>query len=188
MARDLSSADYARDLNLQRKEKDYYFQTDPDSPIPPEIRSKFPGLSYFPPDAKYRLRVRLTKLPNPEPVTLATSKGVPRPMVRYGYFDFEIDGAMQRLCAYKSAPQPGHHHEDASLFVPFRDATSGKESYGAARYLDIEENPSGEHVLDFNLAYNPYCAYSDDYVCPFPPRENWLAVSIRAGEKSFPLH
>lgn len=188
MARAPSPADYARDLELQRKEKDYYFRTDPDSPIPPAIRPKFQGLSYFPPDLKYRLQVHLTELPSPEPVTLATSKGIPRPMVRYGYFDFEIDGVKQRLYAYKAAPQPGHHHEDASLFVPFRDATSGKESYGAARYLDIEENPSGEHVLDFNLAYNPYCAYSDDYVCPFPPKENWLTVPIRAGEKTFPLH
>jgi uncharacterized protein (DUF1684 family) len=188
MARDPASADYARDLQLQREEKDYYFQTDPDSPIPAAIRGRFQGLDYFPPDLNYRLRVRLTKLPDPEPVTLATSKGIPRPMVRYGFFDFEIDGVRQRLYAYRSAPQPGHHHEDASLFVPFRDATSGKESYGAARYLDIEEDPSGEHLLDFNLAYNPYCAYSDDYVCPFPPRENWLTVAIRAGEKTFPLH
>ena len=181
-------AEYARDLQLQRKEKDYYFQTDPDSPIPGSVRAAFQGLVYFPPDPTYRLRVRLTKLPKPEPVTLATSKGIPRPMVRYGHFDFKLDGVAQQLTAYKSAPQPGHHHEDASLFIPFRDATSGKESYGAARYLDIEEDPSGDHVLDFNLAYNPYCAYSDDYVCPFPPRENWLTVPIRAGEKTFPLH
>ncbi len=188
MPRAPSPEEYARDLGLQRKEKDYYFQTDPDSPIPPEVRGRMKGLEYFPPDLKYRLPVQLTKLPAPEPVTLATSKGIPRPMVRYGAFDFSIDGVKQRLYAYKSAPQPGHHHEEASLFVPFRDATSGKESYGAARYLDLDEVPSGAYVLDFNLAYNPYCAYSDDYVCPFPPRENWLAVPIRAGEKAFPYH
>ncbi len=188
MPHDSSAADYARDLALQRKEKDYFFQTDPDSPIPPEVRGKMKGLEYFSPDPKYRLRVRLTKLPKPEPVTLATSKGIPRPMVRYGYFDFTLDGVAQRLHAYKAAPEPGHHHEESSLFVPFRDATSGKESYGAARYLDLEEDPSGEQTLDFNLAYNPYCAYSDDYVCPFPPKENWLTVPIRAGEKTFPYH
>ncbi len=180
--------DFARDLELMRKEKDHWFQTDPDSPLPLELRPRFTSLAYFPPDEAYRIRVSLAKLPNPEPVTLATSKGVPRPMLRYGYFDFEIGGVKQRLYGYKAAPQPGHHHEDPSLFVPFRDATSGKESYGASRYLDLEENPSGEYLLDFNLAYNPYCAYSDDYVCPFPPKENWLSVPIRAGEKAFPLH
>src|SRR5574337_733891 len=188
MPHETSPADSSRDLALQRTEKDYYFQTDADSPIPAAIRGRFKGLEYFPPDRKYRLPVRLAKLPNPEPVVLATSKGIPRPMLRYGHFDFEIDGVKQRLYAYKAAPQPGHHHEDPSLFVPYRDATSGKESYGAARYLDIEENPSGDYLLDFNLAYNPYCAYSDDYVCPFPPRENWLTIPIRAGEKTFPLH
>jgi hypothetical protein len=106
-------------------------------------------------------------------------------MARYGYF--ELDGVQQRLYAYKSAPQPGHDHEGALLFVPFRDATSGKKSYGVARNLEIKEDPSGDYVLGFNMAYNPYCAYSDDYMCPFPPNENWLTVPIREGEKTFSL-
>src|SRR6059058_5092826 len=90
---------------------------------------------------------------NPQRVVMATSKGVPRDMVRIGFFEFEIDGTKLRLAAYKSVPPPGHRHEDNSLFVPFRDATSGKETYGAARYLDIEERPTDDYVLDFNLAY-----------------------------------
>lgn len=179
---------YVKDLELMRKEKDYWFHSDPQSPLPAELRPGFRGLEYFPLDPSYRLEVRLARLSNPEPVVLATSKGVPRPMLKVGYFDFEIGGATQRLYAYTAAPQPGHHHEDPSLFVPFRDATSGKESYGAARYLDLEGSATDDYVLDFNLAYNPYCAYSEDYVCPFPPRENWLTVSIRAGEKNFTAH
>jgi len=129
----------------------------------------------------------LIKDPNPQRVVLATSKGVPREMIRYGVLEFEVEGTKQRLAAFKSVPQPGHHHADESLFIPFRDATSGKETYGACRYLDIEEQPTDDYVIDFNLAYNPYCAYSEDYVCPFPPRENWLTMPIRAGEKNFPL-
>jgi uncharacterized protein (DUF1684 family) len=183
-----SLEDYAKSLELMRKEKDYFFQSDPSSPIPAGIRSRFLGLAYFPPDPAFRIQVRLTKMTHTESVVLATSKGVPRPMVRYGYFDFEIDGMEQRLYAYKSTPQPGHRHTHESLFVPFRDGTSGKESYGAARYLDLDEGPAEEVVLDFNMAYNPYCAYSDEYVCPFPPRENWLTVPIRAGEMNFPSH
>ncbi len=188
MARGGPDDDYVRGVELQRKEKDYFFKADPGSPIPPALRGRLQGLEYFPPDPRFRIPVRITRLPTPEPVTLATSKGVPRPMLRYGYFDFDVEDAKARLYAYKAAPQHGHHHETESLFVPFRDATSGKETYGAARYLDLEEGPAGDVVLDFNLAYNPYCAYSDEYVCPFPPRENWLSVPIRAGEKSFPLH
>lgn len=179
--------DYAKDLEMMRREKDHFFLHDPRSPIPARLRGSFRGLAYFPPDPRYRFRVRLQRYPDPERVTLATSKGVPREMVRYGFFGFEVDGVKQRLDVFKSVSPPGHHHEDTSLFLPFRDGTSGRETYGAARYLDLEETPTGEYDLDFNLAYNPYCAYSDDYVCPFPPRENWLTVAIRAGEKAFPL-
>lgn len=177
--------DYIRSVQLLRQEKDRFFHHSPDSPIPLELRASSKGLDYFPVDPKYRLQVRLAKYAAPMPIVLATSKGVPRNMVKYGYFEFEIEGRRQRLDAYKSMPAPGHGHSEALLFVPFRDSTSGKETYGAARYLDIPEDSSGEHVLDFNLAYNPYCAYSEDYVCPFPPRENWLTVAIRAGEKAF---
>jgi uncharacterized protein len=180
-------ADYVKDIEARRREKDYFFKEDAESPIPHELRPKFEGLAYFPPDPKYRVHAKLVKDPTPPRVVLATSKGVPREMIRYGVLEFGIEGKKQRLEAYKSVPQPGHHHEDESLYVPFRDATSGKETYGAARYLDIEQRPSDDYVIDFNRAYSPYCAYSDDYVCPFPPRENWLSVPIRAGEKNFPL-
>lgn len=184
----LDDPGYAKSIQLLRQEKDHWFGSDPDSPLPQALRPRFKGLDYFPPDATYRVRSKLVRLTKPEPITLVTSKGVPRPMVRYGYFEFEREGERLRLYAYKSAPQAGHHHQDSSLFVPFRDATSGKETYGASRYLDIEEHPGDDYVVDFNVAYNPYCAYSDDYVCPFPPKENWLTIPIRSGEKNFPLH
>lgn len=181
-----SNADYVKTTEMMRRDKDSFFKEDSDSPIPHALRPTFTGLEYFPVDPKYRVQARLVRDPNPQKVVLATSKGVPREMIRDGFFEFAIDGTNQRLAAYKAVPQPGHRHEDRSLFVPLRDATSGKETYGAARYLDIEELPTEDYLLDFNLAYNPYCAYSDDYVCPFPPRENWLSIPIRAGEKNFP--
>ena len=180
-----SDETYVKEIEAIRREKDHFFREDHESPIPHRLRDDFSGLAYFPVDPKYRIRARLVRDPNPQRVVLATSKGIPRDMIRVGIFEFEIEGTTQRLAAYKAVPPPGHHHEDRSLFVPLRDATSAKETYGAARYLDIEEQPTHEYVLDFNLAYNPYCAYSDDYVCPFPPRENWLTVPIRAGEQNF---
>lgn len=187
MARDPSDEESIKEIEAIRREKDYFFKTDPESPVPYALRAEFRGLAYFPIDSKYRVRAKLVKDPNPQKIFLTTSKGVPREMIRVGFFEFEIDGTTQRLAAYKAIPQPGHPHEDESLFVPFRDATSGKKTYGAARYLDIPEQKGDEYLLDFNLAYNPYCAYNDDYVCPFPPRENWLSIPIRAGEKNFPL-
>lgn len=170
-----------KEIERQRLEKDEFFKTDPRSPIPWAARSKMAGLEYFPVDPRYRFRVKLTRYPKPEPVVLATSKGVPRNMVRYGFFEFAVEGQPRRLQVYRSLDP------DPYLFVPFRDATSGRETYGAGRYLDLEARTGDDYVLDFNVAYNPYCAYSNDYVCPFPPRENWLDIPIRAGEKDFPF-
>ena len=120
-----------------------------------------------------------TAFPNGKRLRLTTSTGEERDYVEAGELRFKLDGQDARLVAYASAT-----HVD-SLFIPFRDATSGKETYGAGRYLDIPY-PHGETTeLDLNLAYNPYCAYSEAYSCPLPPRENWLTVAVRAGEKSF---
>lgn len=85
-----------------------------------------------------------------------------------------------RLQAYASAER-----KDQSLFIPFRDPTSGKVGCVASRYLDLGVAPDDNYVLDFNYAYSPYCAYNDDYVCPLPPTENWLKVEIRTGEKKY---
>ena len=176
-----SEESYRSEVERQRLEKDEFFKSHPHSPIPWPARSKMAGIEYFPIDSQYRLRVTLVRYPKPDAVVLATSKGVPRNMVRYGYFDFSIHGQAGRLQVYRSTDP------DPYLFVPFRDATSGRETYGAGRYLDIEVRAGDEYVLDFNLAYNPYCAYSNDYVCPFPPRENWLDMPIGVGEKDFPF-
>jgi len=175
---------YVKELEGERREKDRFFKEHPQSPIAWALRDGFAGLAYFPANPAYWIHVTLQRYPNPEPVVLATSKGIPRDMLKWGYFEFTIHDQTRRLHAYKSIrPEPG----EESLFVPFRDATSGKESYGAARYLDLPIRADDEYELDFNQAYNPYCAYSDDYVCPFPPRENWLDIRIDAGEKDFPL-
>ncbi len=184
---DFKEKKWRKETEHMRVEKDEWMQSSSNSPMPHEVRYHMKGLEYFPPDSKYRLALRLNVYPNPEKLRMTTSKGVERDFVRYGYFEFQVEGKTQRLQAYKSIPvhEHEHHHEEESLFVPFRDATSGKESYGAARCIDLEASPSGVYVLDFNLACNPYCAYSENYVCPFPPPENWLQVPTRAGEKNF---
>jgi uncharacterized protein (DUF1684 family) len=111
---------------------------------------------------------------------MTTSKGTTQRYLRFGYFQFGLNNSQVILQAYKSADRDDDH-----LFVPFRDKTSGKETYPAARYLDLEIRPDDTCLLDFNYAYNPYCAYSEDYICPLPPAENWLAVDIRAGELKY---
>ena len=171
---------YEESIRSRRKEKDILFKTEHDSPIPDDQKNHFVGLKYFPPNEKYRFEVRFQAHDKPAIVTMLTSKGTPQRFYGFGFFALELGMKKVRLQAYKSAERA-----DDSLFIPFRDKTSGKETYGAARYLDLHMEPDDEYVLDFNFAYNPYCAYSEEYVCPLPPRENWLDVEIRAGEMNY---
>jgi len=168
-----------------RQTKDSFFAQQWQSPIPPQDRSRFKGLEYYPPDPDYRFELELHEHPEKQSVRMAYTKGNEQDFLRWGEFRFKISGREQALQAYKSSG------EEEMLFVPFKDATSGKETYGAGRYLDLEPKrdriAEGEWILDFNQAYNPWCAYSEAYTCPFVPAENWLEVPILAGEKSYPL-
>ncbi|MGD0477643.1 MAG: DUF1684 domain-containing protein [Nitrososphaerales archaeon] len=168
---------WRRALMRARERKDLLFRSDSDSPIGP---GEFTGLKYFEPDPEFRFETELHRIPVPGSVIMTTSKGTRQLFNSIGYFELSIGGKTVRLSAYQSAER-----EDPSIFVPFRDSTSGGESYGAARYLDLEVEHDDRYAVDFNFAYNPYCAYSDAYVCPLPPRENWLVVAIRAGEKKY---
>ena len=170
-------------LVAARKTKDATFKSDSNSPIPPQDRERFQGLSYYPVNPALRFHVRLVRYPHPESLRLATSTGEMRDALRYGYFEFDVQGHTCRLQVYRTMEdiQAGR----AELFAPFRDATSGRETYAGGRYIDLQENTSGLYDLDFNQAYNPYCAYSERYSCPLPPAENTLPVAIEAGERNY---
>ena len=171
---------WRRALTRSRADKDEFFRDGHDSPLGHERGGAFHSLSYFEPEPALRFEVRLQRYPKADGVMMATSKGTRQLFNKVGYFELVVDGQAFRLQAYQSAER-----EDPSIFVPFRDSTSGNENYGASRYIDLEVEHNDEYVVDFNYAYNPYCAYSDDFVCPFPPRENWLSVPIRAGERKY---
>lgn len=170
-----------RDLAQFRKEKDEFFRSDLDSPIPPQQRSTFKGLNYYPSQDDYRIQARLQRFDKPEPVLVSTSTGTRQSYLKYGSMEFEVSESRHQLTVFKSAEDPFAR----SLFVPFSDQTSGSETYGSGRYLDIEEQGGDSYELDFNFAYNPYCAYNDQFTCPIPPRENHLPVRIDAGEKNY---
>jgi len=166
----------------ERKAKDEAFRQGKNSPIPPEQRAAFRGLAYFPPDPGLRFTVRLQRYSRPEQVRLGTNTGEIRLALSYGYFEFQIGDHICRLQGYRLEDAPG---SEPYLFIPFRDATSGRETYGAGRYIDLKENTTGIYELDFNRAYNPFCAYNEQYSCPLAPEENTLKVAIRAGEKIY---
>ena len=164
----------------ERAAKDVYFRTSPHSPIAPSERPSFEGLAYYAIDPGLRFEgLRLIPLSAGEEATIeiATSDGGTRLARRLGSLEFVLGQAPQRLVAYELGAG------DGSLFVPFLDATSGSETYGAGRYLDIEPEADGTYVLDLNLAYQPLCAYSPNYSCPLTPGENRLPERIEAGER-----
>lgn len=168
-------------ITERRKDLDDFFKKDPSSPLKESQKESFSGMQYFPPSEDYAFYAEFSKNVNPDTVQLLTSKGSEkRAMLRYGTFTFhEQDGSTFSLTGFRSSQQ-----EDDVIFIPFKDKTNGFETYDAGRYLEVDEiSGSEEYLLDFNRAYNPYCAYNKDYVCPLVPKENILSISIKAGEK-----
>ena len=183
---------YARALAELRARKDAFFSSSADSPIPEAERSaEFAGLRYFPPDLSYRVEAEVIPFANPETVMLGSTGGDIRPQVRYADLRFVLQGQPLHLAAFTD-PEDDEDAERHVLFVPFRDATSGVETYGAGRYLEADEHMDADGsrhaVLDFNMAYSPWCAYSVEYSCTLPPPENTLDVPIRAGEQTYQSH
>ncbi len=171
----------AEDVARQRLEKDEYFRNSYQSPLGHGQEHNFKGLKYFDYSDTFKVAAVFGKKPVLKSIKMETSKGHEEEYLHYGQFDFEIDSKKLTLQAYK----PVHLHGEETLFIPFRDGTSGKETYGAGRYLDLREINGNSYVIDFNLTYNPFCVYSEDYVCPLPPKDNWLKTEIRAGEKDY---
>lgn len=162
-----------------RRQKDAFFRDHPESPLTPEQRRTFTGLRYYDEDPSLRIVATPEPFDQPELVALQTSTGEPSTFVRWARIRFTVDGTPAELTLYRD-PRSG------AIFLPFQDANAGGETYGAGRYVDVQELPDGRVVVGFNYAYNPYCAYNDQWSCPLPPPENRLRVAIRAGEKSAP--
>lgn len=173
---------YADEIAKEREDKDRFMKTSNESPFAKEKES-YTALKYFPADPKYRIIADLKPVENKKPVILKTNDGKEQHYIEYAYAEFDLDQFHNKLLIYEvmdMGPIRG------KLFLAFGDATSAEETYGAGRYLDIIKTPGSQTItLDFNKAYNPYCAYIDSYSCPLPPVENILNVAIRAGEKSY---
>jgi uncharacterized protein (DUF1684 family) len=168
-------------LDQFRAQKDDFFLHDWQSPLEAEQRKNFAGLKYYPENPALRLTIPIEPYADQEIVTMMTSTGSAREYVKYGRFSFEVNGEVTTLQVYQDP-------DGDYFFLPFVDATAPDETYGAGRYLDIEQNADGTFTIDFNYAYNPYCAYNPNWTCPIPPKENRLKVRIEAGEKNFNQH
>lgn len=191
--RELTPADSVRILNesLQyRAQADSFFQYSPQSPFNGDTAIPYEGIRRFPPDVQYHVTSKLHKYDNPDTVIVYGTKGEPRKQLRYGYFVISIDGSEEKLNVYKFAAADIEQFPYLMnyLSVWFTDGTTGKETYEVGRYLDVGEEQSAtdaEYVINFNNAYNPYCAYNPKYSCAIPTKDDRLNISIRAGEMKY---
>jgi len=175
---------WSQQLTLERRQKDADFASDPDSPIPQKRRAEFRGLAYFPADPTWRYAGWVERYPVAEKLDVATTSGKARPCERWGRVTFLREGRALTLQVYRLLDLP-ERPGGSGLFLPFKDATTGKDTYPAGRYVDLDGPDGGPFVLDFNRAYNPSCAYGEPerFQCPVTPPENALAIAVTAGER-----
>ena len=167
--------EYITTIQNLRSDKDTYLKKDTASPI--ENKANFKGLKYFEINPAFKIIGKIDKLTSGQTINISMSGGETEEYEAYGNITFEIEGVKCALKIFKTL--------EGNLFLPFKDLTSNKETYGAGRYLDFGINDVNENQLtiDFNKAYQPFCAYNHTFTCPVPPAENFLNVAIKAGER-----
>jgi len=173
-----SSAGYMEEMAASRAEKDELFKTSEDSPLTEEQLDIFENLSYFPVVEKYKVNAEFQRNQLEQIIKMAITDGSEREYMVFGNAHFHLDGKELDVTVYKPVKEDADY-----LFIPFYDKTSADLTYGGGRYVEPEILENGAFEIDFNKAYNPYCAYNPTYRCPIPPQENSLDVSILAGEK-----
>ena len=176
-----SEGEYRERIAEDRLRTERFMKASPESPFAPDSL-EFTPLAYYPANPTYRVRARVEPVKDKKLMVLPTSTGQEEKYIRYGYAVFELKGQLHRLLVLEPFEQP------AQLFIAFADDTSGETTYGGGRYLNVDKpSRTGQKTLelDFNLAYNPYCAYNGTFSCPIPPKENILTTAIEAGEKRY---
>ncbi len=172
--------DYTAKIAAIRAAKEESFKSDPESPIPADKKASLLPLAYYAIDENYAVPASLEPVAERTRIQVPTSTGKIRNIERVGTLKFSLHGKPMRLTAFIDVESPQQNR----LFVPFADQTSGTETYPAGRYMELDPTATGIYVVDFNVAYNPYCYYSPEFDCPYPPKENRLDVPIRAGERA----
>lgn len=166
-------------LERFRANRDTYFREHANSPLLPEQRQCFAALDYYSEDPALRFEVTLEEASlDLAPIEVGTGTDEAKSFHPAGWVEVTISDEPVRFVVFRE-------HGRGRYFLPFRDATAGRETHGAGRYVDPQETPSGKLIIDFNYAYNPYCAYGDHFVCVIPPFQNRTTAAIRAGEKAF---
>lgn len=172
----------SKEIRKFQKELDAEYLNPKETPLRGDNFTNFKKHPFFPVNLKYRVTAKLSKTENPQPFELPTSSGKTKPYREYGKATFELDGKPYTVTLYQSLDLIKQDKYKDHLFLPFRDATNEKETYGGGKYMDLKIPKGNTIVLDFNQSYQPYCAYNAyDYNCPVVPEENKLPIEIKAG-------
>lgn len=183
-----AQSDFETSISKWQHELNVEFADPEESPLEKKDLKKFKKLDFFPIDEKYNVVATFMRTPNEAPFNMPTSTDRLPIYVKYGVATFTLDGKEMQLSVYQNQALSLKEEYKDYLFIPFTDQTNGLASYGGGRYLDVTIPESDTLMINFNKAYNPYCAYSGRYSCPIPPRENDLDVEIKAGVLAWKEH
>ncbi len=182
-----SIPDKVKEIVQFQSNLDKTFKNPDSSPLPDRYRKDFEGLDFFSPDTQYIVQGILKKTPNPMPFMMPTNTERLSEEMVYGVIEFSLKGEPYKVEVYQNVQLKDSLGFKDYLFLPFLDKTNGEETYDGGRYLDLTIPEGDLIVLDFNKAYNPYCAYNKKYSCPLVPKVNYINTMIRAGVKRFKL-
>ncbi len=169
---------FQRELNAE-------FKDATKSPLTESDRKHFKGLEFFKFDSTYIVTAQLERTPQAKPFKMKTTTSRNPEYVEYGQLHFKLKGQSRSLTVYQNLELITQKGYETYLFLPFLDETNGFETYGGGRYIDTKIPSNNTIVIDFNSAYNPYCAYNEKYSCPIVPRQNYLKIRVEAGVKKF---
>lgn len=170
---------FQRNLNKEFKDKN-------SSPLPPDAIKKFKELDFFPISERYVIEAELIRTPDETPFQMATTTERKLMYIKYGEAKFSLSGQEHSVDLFQDLSLLSNKEYEKHLFLPFTDLTSGVTTYGGGRYIDLKIPEEGEKlIINFNLAYNPYCVYNPKFSCPIPPEQNYIPTEINAGIKDY---
>ncbi|MFD2202569.1 DUF1684 domain-containing protein [Shivajiella indica] len=172
---------YQETIQKERERQYKFLKYGMDSPLTDKQKSDFQELEYYPIDPSYKVRAKMVPVEDRKMLELPMTDGTVEKYLKHSFAEFELNGQKISLLLLQAAKES----DKRNFFLAFADATSGEETYGGGRYLNLRQDGKNSITIDFNLAYNPYCAYNPDYACPLPPKENILEIPVLAGEKDY---
>lgn len=178
-------SNYQQTIKEERNKKDSIFKFSKKSPLTTMQQRNFRTLDYYSVDSTYQVKAALAPFQDTQVVKMPYTNGESKEYMKYATLKFPLKGEQRALIAYQNIEFQDDPELKDQLFLPFKDHTNGETTYGGGRYIDLKKTNKDSIIIDFNQAYNPYCAYNENYACPIPPDENLLDLKVEAGERKY---